>query len=117
VLDGELPRLSGPTTLRAGQLGVRFEYDFGDAMLGSPLYEACVPAVFLFDGQGEPLEAMLDAAGLDLSDGAWRQELTRCVVTHRYCDPSWLLEQLGLKKQARPQVRALIDALCGARQL
>lgn len=88
--------------------------DFGDAMLGSPLYEACVPAAFLFHGQRAPLMAMLEAAGVDLSDETWRQELTRCVVTHRYCDPSWMLEQLGLKKQARPQVRALVDALCGS---
>lgn len=88
--------------------------DFGDAMLGTPLYEACVPAVFLFHGQRAPLRAMLEAAGVDLSDEAWRQELTRCVVTHRYCDPSWMLEQLGLKKQERPQVRALVDALCGS---
>lgn len=91
--------------------------DFGDAMLGSPLYDACVPAAFFFYGQAAQLEAMLGAAGASLSEGAWRDELTKCVVTHRYCDPSWLLEQLGLKKQERPHLRALIDALCGARSV
>ena len=91
--------------------------DFGDAMLGSSLYEACVPVACLFYGQAAQLEAMLKAAGVSLDGGAWRDELAKCVVTHRYCDPSWLLEQLGLKKEERPQVRALIDALCGARKL
>lgn len=69
---------------RGGRWTVSGLIDFGDAMVGDPLYEFAAPLVFLTQGQPTAQRALLAGYGLDTRDEALGRRLVGWAFLHRW---------------------------------